>query len=457
MAVTAITILSLTATAGVGQITVAFTLASPGCLPYLDYRETEIWASATNDRTAATKVGTTTGIQFVHSGLGASVTRYYWARAVNKAGTQGDWYPLSSTAGVSATTSTTAPGPDSVGEDELQDDAVSTTKIQNLAATSAKIGNLAVTTGKIDNLAVTTGKIDNLAVTNAKINDLSASKITAGTITASISITSPTITGGLIQTSSGSTRVEINGSGNYIAVYTSGSQKVLMGTASVAPTLAITGHSIEALNANGLGGTTGHGARLRASGGGSGLGGIGSGGGGYAFYSESGGYGPFTGSHDGLLESVSPARPGELMYDVRVVSRSGVDDVLTEIALSYERGQRGVVGVLSRRSPLDPTSDLAALAPSPNDRNQPTFVKKHWAKTYDRAVINSVGEGQLLVCGRGGDLENGDLVWASDMVGKAERQPDDIVRAATVAKVRERVVFSDPDEARLVACIYLCG
>lgn len=447
MAVTAITILSLTATAGVGQITVAFSLASPGCLPYLDYKETEIWASATNNRGSATKVGTTTGIQFVHSGLGASVTRYYWARAINKAGTQGDWHPLSATAGVSATTSTTAPGPNTVGETELKDDSVSTTKLQNLSATTAKIGNL----------AVTTGKIDNLAVTNAKINDLSASKITAGTITASISITSPTITGGLIQTSSGSTRVEINGSGNYIAVYTSGSQKVLMGTVSVAPTLAVTGHSIEALNASGLGGTTGHGARLRASGGGSGIGGVGSGGGGYAFYSESGGYGPFTGSHDGLLESSSPARPGELMYDVRVVSRSGVDDVLTEIALSYERGQKGVVGVLSRRSPLDPTSDLAALAPSPNDRNQPTFVKKHWAKTYDRAVINSVGEGQLLVCGRGGDLECGDLVWASDMIGKAERQADDIVRATTVAKVREKVVFSETDEVRLVACIYLCG
>jgi len=52
------------------------------------------------------------------------------------------------------------------------------------------ITNLAVTEGKIGNLAVTTGKIDNLAVTNAKIDSLAASKITAGTITATISIQS---------------------------------------------------------------------------------------------------------------------------------------------------------------------------------------------------------------------------------------------------------------------------
>ncbi len=55
---------------------------------------------------------------------------------------------------------------------------------------TADITNLAVETAKIGNLAVTTAKIDNLAVSDAKINDLAAGKITAGTISATVSLSS---------------------------------------------------------------------------------------------------------------------------------------------------------------------------------------------------------------------------------------------------------------------------
>ena len=37
------------------------------------------------------------------------------------------------------------------------------------------------------------------------------------------------------------------------------------------------------------------------------------------------------------------------------------------------------------------------------------------------------------------------------------KQADDIVRSYTVAKAREDVTFSGPDDIKLVACIYLCG
>ena len=70
---------------------------------------------------------------------------------------------------------------------KIADATISTAKIADLAVTNAKIADLAVTTAKIDSLAVTEAKIANLAVTSAKINDLSADKITAGTITATIS------------------------------------------------------------------------------------------------------------------------------------------------------------------------------------------------------------------------------------------------------------------------------
>jgi len=83
-----------------------------------------------------------------------------------------------------------------------------------------------------------------------------------------------------------------------------------------------------------------------------------------------------------------------------------------------------------------------------------------WAgaiNNYRYGVINSVGEGQINVCGLGGNLQPGDLIISSNTPGKGMRQPDDIIRSSTVAKCREVVSFSDPNEVKMVACIYLCG
>lgn len=86
-----------------------------------------------------------------------------------------------------------------ITEAKIQDLAVTNFKIGDLEVDERTLANLAVTTGKLANLAVTTAKIANLAVTNAKIQSMSADKITAGTITALISIMSPEIYGGFIE------------------------------------------------------------------------------------------------------------------------------------------------------------------------------------------------------------------------------------------------------------------
>lgn len=65
----------------------------------------EIWASSTNDRATATLLTTVTSNYYLHTGLASGLTRYYWVRAKNTYGrTDGAWTPVSSTAGVSATT-----------------------------------------------------------------------------------------------------------------------------------------------------------------------------------------------------------------------------------------------------------------------------------------------------------------------------------------------------------------
>jgi hypothetical protein len=86
--------------------------------------------------------------------------------------------------------------------------AVSNAKIVNATITNASIalatiaganiGSATITQGNIALLSVGTAQIQNLAVTDAKVINLSASKITAGTISATISITSPNINGGAI-------------------------------------------------------------------------------------------------------------------------------------------------------------------------------------------------------------------------------------------------------------------
>ena len=106
---------------------------------------------------------------------------------------------------------------------KIDDLAVTTAKVDNLAVTTAKIDNLAVTTAKIDNLAVTTAKIDNLAVTNAKIDSMEAGKVTAGTITATIEIIGPTITGGTVRTAASGKRMELTTSG--LVAWLDGSNK----------------------------------------------------------------------------------------------------------------------------------------------------------------------------------------------------------------------------------------
>ena len=77
--------------------------------------------------------------------------------------------------------------------------------------------------------------------------------------------------------------------------------------------------------------------------------------------------------------------------------------------------------------------------------------------THDAITINALGEGQINVCGEGGNLLPGDLITTSSTSGKGMRQADDVVRASSVAKCREAVTFDSPDQVRMVACIYLCG
>jgi hypothetical protein len=457
---TDIQIISLRADGGLGQIIVTVLATPPAgmaCLPYMQPASIKVYEAATNNFGAAAVVGTInsgTGV-FVRGGLGASTTRYYWAAALDADGNEGARYPVGN--GAAATTLNAQPGPNSVGPNELQSDAV---RVQHIA---------------------------NLAVTNAKIASLSATKLTAGTITATISIVGPTITGGMVQTAAsgaraymgGDTIVVTNASGATIGSLTAGTfGEVLFINSGSRKAFSISAQNpVGTIQGAGAGTTltittSGTGialSGLNSAGGGGGLVGTPTGFGGYAFYATGGGYGPFTGSHDALILKDDLAEPGDIVFDKRILQRAGWGDTLSEVAVASEVGKRGVVGVVAVRFPFEPMSDFAAFR-APFDRRtdrqrergfgqspEPGIVRRRWVDRYDRLKINSVGEGQMNVCGRGGALECGDLICASDLAGKGQRQHDDIVRGWTVAKVREDVAFDHPDQVKIVAVIYLCG
>ena len=84
-----------------------------------------------------------------------------------------------------------------VGTAAIQTGAITTALIANAAIGSAQIANAAITSAKIADLAVGSAAIQNAAITNAKIADLAADKITAGSLTAAIGVTTGRISGGV--------------------------------------------------------------------------------------------------------------------------------------------------------------------------------------------------------------------------------------------------------------------
>ncbi len=176
-------------------------------------------------------------------------------------------------------------------------------------------------------------------------------------------------------------------------------------------------------------------------------------------------YNPFTGSHDALINPGEGVE-GDIVVDVEVIAKSGVSDTFTKVAVSSSANQKGVVGVYAK------TQDKAQIYPlaistvrhedSPTSIMQETIraINPEYASAYaahDLISMNSLGEGQINICGEGGNLEIGDLIVSSSTPGKGMKQADDIVRATTVAKVREPVTFTSSSEVKQVACIYLCG
>ena len=304
---------------------------------------------------------------------------------------------------------------------------------------------------------------------------LSAPTMTGGTITGS------TITGNTIKTAASGTRIEMTSSG--LAVYgdagaglevlaTINNNNFTFGSiSSNANTNGINGRTYNGFAVNGFAqGPTGTGVQGvgffigvwgRSSGSGTGVNGQAQGTGiavkadgsasNFCFYAASGGggsYGPFTGSHDGLVDKGLEFDVGDIVVDVEIVKRHDVSNTIAKIALSSKSQQKNVVGVFVGKKLLDKDHVPAALV---------DCDVESLAAIYDSVMFNAIGEGMINVCGENGDIEAGDYITTSSTPGKGMRQSDDLLHNYTVAKARESVTFSSSKEVKMVACTYHCG
>jgi len=371
-------------------------------------------------------------------------------------------------------------GPNSVTAGKIAANAVTSGTIAANSITAAKIATDAVTADKIIANAITTGKIsagavsaDKIAVTSLAAINASLGAITAGSINTVVS-------GVGLRVNEASFPRAVYTLQNSLSVYGLYASNIAAGGGAFAAQ-SNGGFSGEFINTNNGSGAFGAYVGLNAQttgAGGAGQIGVSSVGGSYGFravrggyYDSSGvGYRPFTGSHDAMILKTQTYELGDIVVDYEVLVKK-LSDVFTEVRVSDQLNMKSVIGVVSGISPtwsipasfIDLEATALAQAEHEHSLSEPaaptvtTHFISDYEDDYDLISVNAVGEGCVNVCGRGGNIQKGDLIVTSTLAGKGQKQSDDIIKSYTVGKAREDCTFSDPDEVKQIACFYFCG
>ena len=145
------------------------------------------------------------------------------------------------------------------------------------------------------------------------------------------------------------------------------------------------------------------------------------------------------------------------------VYRPNINESLPKVKLSDTIKDKKVYGVISDLE--DPNSEVRMI--------------QHgiWGSAYEkpegdtRLIINSVGEGAIMVCNINGNIENGDYITTSHIEGLGMKQDDDLLHNYTVAKSVMDCDFSSNTnyvlgttehngvtyKTALIGCTYHCG
>lgn len=467
----------LSATVGIKNIRLDWTNPSDKDLKVVDvYRHTS------NSSGSASKIASIDGESFVDQNITEDTTYYYWLKAIDYSGNTSGFSGVASGSASLVTGSTIQF--ETITETEIADNAITTPKIEANAVTAAKINVGELSAISADMGTLTAGVI-NTAGGSTKLSlgaDGAANSAVYITRTSTSSgdgvmmfLDDSTSASGyyraFFNSDEGDTiKVVGNGGGSYVVIIEADSA-----SGSIANIFDVRGYGDiggQFTNRKDSGSGTSRNPALRAQS-------IISGtteskidlstADGYAAYVHTGTTGPFTAAHDSLISKIESFVQGDIVIDTSVANKRGISDVICYGTKSTVPDQKGVIGVYNSRKSLDLDNPPAGLVThyeavaNPNDPETPITERavtipeaSTIAETHDVAMVNSIGEGQINVCGEGGNIEVGDLIVTSSTAGKGMKQIDDIIRSYTVAKARESVTFS-AGEIKQIACIYLCG
>ena len=101
-----------------------------------------------------------------------------------------------------------------------------------------------------------------------------------------------------------------------------------------------------------------------------------------------------------------------------------VNDSLPIVELSNKKKQKSIFGIISNKEEENRVCASGAFETPISNKND-----------EKRIYINSIGEGALWIVNTNGNLENGDYIQSSDVIGMGEKQDDDFLHSYTVAKI----------------------
>ena len=140
-----------------------------------------------------------------------------------------------------------------------------------------------------------------------------------------------------------------------------------------------------------------------------------------------------------------------------------INDSLPIVDLTNKKKQKTVFGIISNKEEDE------------REYSAGNFITPYSNEGDDkRLYINSVGEGAIWIVNTNGNLENGDYIQSSNIVGLGEKQDDDLLHNFTVAKITCDCTFDlnstnyncieiiDPISGNtyikaFVGCTYHCG
>ncbi len=186
------------------------------------------------------------------------------------------------------------------------------------------------------------------------------------------------------------------------------------------------------------------------------------------------GYSPFTGSH--LCFGDATLAVGDIV-STSFSQVASIDNAFISVERCTTAKDKKAIGVVSSVSAVALTSlavdfceityvdegeveiDILSKGTKPKLTEKREIKEEYLVLIGSDSLIeiNSLGEGGISVCGEGGDLEAGDYICSSSIPGKGMKQEDDLMRNYTIAKCLSDIVFTSPEEVRMVPVTYHCG